>query len=157
MDGDEFSSYCVKTTLMWMLEETLPARWESEDPLVLVKELYSRLGAFLDRGHIPYYFIPSINVLAEYPPPLVGIVRQRVHAIVGDLLGHLPDEAEVKSLAAKSDILLAFVKEQMPSIIQYFVEKRIRDDLNRTREMYEETIGRFFGRSKPNSEEPPLD
>ncbi|ELU09147.1 hypothetical protein CAPTEDRAFT_216833 [Capitella teleta] len=156
--GDsEFSSYCLKTSFMWMLEDTPPERWTTENPFVLVGELYKRLEGYLTGkrldgyNYVPHYFIPSLNLLDEYPDELVAIVGEKVKRISQNILGHLPTEEEVMAVVEKSELVLNFMKEKMPSVIQYFVEKQMKEDSKRDR--CEESINKFLRRFRSYEEE----
>ena len=61
----DIQSYHMKTAFYWWLEEQDPSQWEWEfSPTnALIDSLIEKVKFFLSSGHLPHYFIPSVNLL----------------------------------------------------------------------------------------------
>ena len=74
---DIVSSYIAKTTMLWTCEKYPPNDpfWSNDNASILriLKYLITELHQNFDRGFLPYYFIPEINLLGHLPS---GIVRK---------------------------------------------------------------------------------
>ncbi|XP_033761251.1 uncharacterized protein LOC117343058 [Pecten maximus] len=57
------TSYIIKTTLFWTIEETPPDLWQPHKLLTAVKACLDRLTTFIQNDFCPHYFIKTCNLL----------------------------------------------------------------------------------------------
>ncbi|XP_021340767.1 uncharacterized protein LOC110441827 [Mizuhopecten yessoensis] len=57
------TSYIIKTTLFWTIEETSPELWQSHKLLTAVKLCLNKLITFIQNDYCPHYFIRTCNLL----------------------------------------------------------------------------------------------
>ena len=82
VDGIDFSSYILKTCMMWLQEETPFAAWVEDNIVSMVSKLFQKMQDAVISGHLSYYFIPEINLLSDYPPALLDQVREKLSSII---------------------------------------------------------------------------
>jgi len=75
IDPDILTSFLLKNTFMWMCEEYGPdhlfwGRDSDQDIKKAIKYLYLQMLKTFREGHMPYYFIPEVNVLNNIPKRL---------------------------------------------------------------------------------------
>ena len=65
IDPDVISSFIVKTIMFWVCEEYYPNHriWRKKSCVRTLNRLFCKLLSALEDRHLPYYFIPSINVI----------------------------------------------------------------------------------------------
>ena len=68
--GRHISSYLLKTTMLYFLEQTSSEQWEdwekNKSYLQVSILLYERLATSFSHGHLPSYFVEDLNLLAGY-------------------------------------------------------------------------------------------
>lgn len=101
VDEREFSLYCLKTAMMWMLEETHPGEWMERDCHTLVLKLFKWLSKSLQDGFLPYYFNPQVNLLVEYPSKLLKEANLRINDIINRFDDHVPCQDVISSVISK--------------------------------------------------------
>ena len=87
----EFSSYILKTCMMWLQEETPVEEWVEDNVLSLVAELLKKLQEAVAKWELPYYFIPEINLLGPgvYPASLLEKAREKLSSITQNVVNFL--------------------------------------------------------------------
>ena len=99
--GNQFSSYALKTVMMWHLEDTPEEEWSRDNIFSHIQALFDRLSAALKKGILPNYFMPTVNVLGEYTNDLLKKVMEAMDKVTIDIPGHLPGVDEVDGVARK--------------------------------------------------------
>lgn len=113
-EGREFPSYVVKTTLLWMLQKTDPEEWVRVDCFKLVLKLFQRLNDALKKGCLSYYFIPSIDLLSEYPSEIILKAKEKLDGILHNFQEHIPCDEEVSNVCLQ---FLAMYNKTLPNIV----------------------------------------
>ncbi|XP_033741760.1 uncharacterized protein LOC117328342 [Pecten maximus] len=60
---DVFPSYFIKTTMLWMVEESPAEIWQPENLVQCLEELLKRTITCVERKEVKNYFIPSNNMM----------------------------------------------------------------------------------------------
>ena len=65
INSDIVASFWAKSTMMWCMEKYPPQEdfWYEDE--VAVKKLFLELRTAIEKEFLPYYFIPTINVLEQ--------------------------------------------------------------------------------------------
>ena len=87
LDDDRIQSYVAKTTMLWVCERYPPDNsiWQSKSTVTTLTLLFRELLSAFQKGNLPYYFIPSINVIQMIEDSLKIKVVLRIQEIVDDL------------------------------------------------------------------------
>lgn len=101
VDDRQFSSYCLKTSMMWMMEQVPPSEWMERNCRVLVLKLFNQLSRSLQDGFLPYYFNPQVNLLVEYPSKLLKEASRRVNDIINRFDDHVPHQDVIRPVISK--------------------------------------------------------
>ncbi|XP_062567683.1 uncharacterized protein LOC134229915 [Saccostrea cucullata] len=89
-DDDSFlTSYMLKNVLFWTLEKIPLEIWTSENLFQCIKELVTRLEAFLDDRCIPNYFVPSRNMIQHIEQSRILDLRNKLGIMKVDIIGEL--------------------------------------------------------------------
>jgi len=74
---DKISSFMVKTVMFWVCEEIhSDDDWWRRDYTEILKDLYKRMLNAFERDFLPYYFLPSINVLSQVSWELILLIAK---------------------------------------------------------------------------------
>ena len=92
LDDDRIQSYVAKTTMLWVCERYPPDNsiWQSKSTTTTLTLLFRELLSAFQKGNLPYYFIPSINVIQMIEDSLKKKVVLRIQEIVDDLQSFIP-------------------------------------------------------------------
>ena len=93
LDPDRLSSYICKCSMLWVTEQLSPNHtlW-SDDPdsqLAALSLLLRQLLSYFEGRYMPYYFVPSINVLQQLPEHTTLQVVLILKKILADPLSFL--------------------------------------------------------------------
>ena len=84
IDLEVISSFIAKTVMFWACEEYCPKHrmWQKKSCIRTLNYLFSQLLSALEERRLPYYFIPSINVIEtiddESRMQMISIVKEIV-------------------------------------------------------------------------------
>ena len=106
LDDDRIQSYVAKTTMLWVCERYPPDNsiWQSKSTITTLTLLFRELLSAFQKGNLPYYFIPSINVIQMIEDSLKIKVVLRIQEIVADLENFIPTNVG-KVIKASHEIL----------------------------------------------------
>ena len=94
LDPEQLSSFIFKTIMMWTCEEYPPDHvvWEEDDfsTLQAVSYLFKEMHKSLQKGSLPYYFIPSINVIANITKDIKTMVTDKIISILSNIKHYIP-------------------------------------------------------------------
>ena len=92
IDPDAISSFIVKTVMFWVCEEYCPNHriWRKKSCVRTLNQLFCKLLSALEDRHLPYYFIPSINVIETIKDELRIKMISIVNNIVRDTWKFIP-------------------------------------------------------------------
>ena len=84
IDSDIISSFFAKTVMFWVCEEFSPDNkmWQKCSCVQAINHLFRELLSALEKSHLPYYFIPSINVIEN----ITDYVRIKMISIVKEIV-----------------------------------------------------------------------
>ena len=84
IDSDIISSFFAKTVMFWVCEEFSPDNkmWQKCSCVQAINHLFRELLSALEKSHLPYYFIPSINVIEN----ITNYVRIKMISIVKEIV-----------------------------------------------------------------------
>ena len=84
IDSDIITSFFAKTVMFWVCEEFSPDNkiWQRCSCIHAINYLFRELLSALEKSHLPYYFIPSINVIEK----ITDNVRIKMISIVKDIV-----------------------------------------------------------------------
>ena len=77
--------------MLWTLEETKEDEWKGNQLSSIVATLFERLEKALETGTLPNFFVPQINILADFPQSLKEKTKKKAAEIRANVLGHVPD------------------------------------------------------------------
>ena len=92
LDDHRIQSYVAKTTMLWVCERYPPDNsiWQSKSTVTTLTLLFRELLSAFQKGNLPYYFIPSIDVIQMIEDSLKIKVVLRIQEIVDDLQSFVP-------------------------------------------------------------------
>lgn len=114
--GRKIPSYFLKTTWMWMMEKTNPKMWTDVNREMLVMDLLKKMEGDLTAKHLPYYFIPAVNLLAEYPTDLTEHATENLTEVINSFPNCIPSDDEVNRAISKNCNSLEFWKSVYPHL-----------------------------------------
>ena len=132
-------SYNVKTTMLWASEERHPDDpvWSSLE--ASVQMLLARLVDGLQKGIIPHYFLPEINLLERVDSDIIDLAIGMIMSIQENPYEAFPDEIDEKmdafrlgrSLCEKGEAIASLLLEEeckffaiMPQLLVAFDKKK---------------------------------
>ena len=110
--GKSLSSYLAKTTMYWLCEEADPDMWTEENVSVNLQTLLLKLCDYLERGSLPHYFVPAIDLLGNLPEQLLRVARNiKVDQaqLFADPIANIPDC--FKRVSGRMDYIIKVCKE----------------------------------------------
>ena len=104
---DIVSSYIGKTIMLWTCEKYPPNDpfWSDDDAFILriLKYLITDLHQSFQKGSLPYYFIPEINLLGHLPSEIVRKLTNTLYKMKQNVEDYLPRHSqEVLDLSVSS-------------------------------------------------------
>ena len=92
LNPKKISSFMAKTVMFWQCEEIHPDnKWWSRHPTEILKDLFRRMLRVFDDDFLPYYFVPSINVLHEVPRELIdNEIKPQLRKIILNIDDYVP-------------------------------------------------------------------
>ena len=114
LDSVHLSSFICKCTMLWMVETNPP-----NDPIWVEttntkpKALYhllKKLQSYFTKGYMPYYFIPSINILQRIPTELTIQAAQ--------ILVRIQDNLWLFFSPNKMELILNYLRKTRSSILR---------------------------------------
>ena len=125
IDSDIISSFFAKTVMFWACEEFSPDNrmWQKCSCVHAINHLFRELLSALEKSHLPYYFIPSINVIENISDyvriKMISIVKE----IVCDTEKFVPEN--VGEVIGVSQEMLSMAKS-VNKVIMYYNYKLFR-------------------------------
>ena len=119
IDSDIISSFFAKTVMFWVCEELSPDNkmWQKCSCVHAINHLFRELLSALEKSHLPYYFIPSINVIENISDyvriKMISIVKE----IVCDTEKFVPEN--VGEVIGASQEMLSMAKSVNKAIMYY--------------------------------------
>ena len=89
------SSYLVKTTMMWLMEEYPPEHEVWQCLIGAVKFLLDKLASFLDAKPckcLPYYFFPQVNILDDVDDEVCALAVKKIKQMLENIEAYLPGD-----------------------------------------------------------------
>ena len=110
IDSEVISSFIAKTIMFWICEEYPPEHriWLKNSCVDTLNHLFSKLLSDLEEKHLPYYFIPSINVIDKIDDSVRIKMVTTVKEIVPDTDSFIP--GNVIEVIEVSQELLSILK-----------------------------------------------
>ena len=110
IDSEVISSFIAKTIMFWICEEYPPEHriWLKNSCVDTLNHLFSKLLSDLEEKHLPYYFIPSINVIDKIDDSVRIKMVSTVKEIVSDTDSFIP--GNVIEVIEVSQELLSILK-----------------------------------------------
>ena len=119
IDSDIISSLFAKTIMFWVCEELPPDNkiWQKCSCIDAINHLFRELLSALEKSHLPYYFIPSINVIEK----VTENVRIKMIPIVKDIVcvTEMFVPANVNEVIVVSQEMLSMVKS-LNKVMKYY-------------------------------------
>ena len=119
IDSDIIYSFFAKTVMFWACEEFSPDQkiWQKDSCIHALNYLFRELLSALEKSHLPYYFIPSINVIEKIP----GNLRIKMISIVKDIVcvTEMFVPANVNEVIVVSQEMLSMVKS-LNKVMKYY-------------------------------------
>ena len=111
IDPEAISSYLLKNIMLWKCEEYPPwhAFWDASDSSIFkaVRSLFHHLLLSINAGHLPYYFIPTLNILENIPRKTTSQMLKILKNIVKDIIKHQPNNFEhILNVAERGSIIV---------------------------------------------------
>ena len=116
-DTDKYPSYYLKTTMFWLIEETLKDFWTIQNLGRQWLTLLDEVIESLEKKHLSHYFVPSYNLLCDKPPSAVSCWKERLKQI-----RQKPLEAFGKFLS-KYKIICSMEDYTMGNVLNAVLEK----------------------------------
>ena len=95
INPDQISSFIGKTVMFWVVEETNidSLLWYESDEAIVqaITLLFTRLKNMLEQKFIPFYFVPSINIIDNMANDIRVDIIGVIDDILKNLVGHIPD------------------------------------------------------------------
>ena len=93
IDPEQISSFIAKTIMFWVCEKYPPDCWiwQKDSCAFALTHLFLKLLSTLENEHLPYYFIPSINVIEKVNHNARAKIISKVKEIVLDIEMFIPD------------------------------------------------------------------
>ena len=84
IDSETITSFITKTIMFWVCEEYPPRNrmWRKKSCIRTLNYLFRQLLSALEANHLPYYFIPSINVIET----INDTSRMKIISVVKEIL-----------------------------------------------------------------------
>ena len=125
IDPEQISSFIAKTIMFWACEKYPPDHWiwQKGSCTRALTHLFLRLLSTLENEHLPYYFIPSINVIEKVNYTVRAKIISKVKEIVLDIEMYIPDN--VAEVIEVSRDMLSFINA-LKSFEIYYHEKFIK-------------------------------
>ena len=112
-DGHEFSSYILKTCMMWLQEETSGDVWTENNIVAMVSQMFVKMKDAVVTGKLSYYFIPEINLLSEYPADLLDQAGKKLSCIAQNVVHFMGFSLIIDGLCLVGDTLLKIGKKEL--------------------------------------------
>ena len=133
IDSEAISSFVAKTIMFWASEKYPPESeiWQKASSIYAVTYLLRELLSALEKKHLPYYFIPCINVIERVNDTLRMKLISKIEKILCEVQRFVPaDVSEViiisqeilEILKAVNQLLKLFDKKLMKKICQRFLK-----------------------------------
>jgi len=99
IDSDVLTSFLLKNTFMWVCEEYAPDHmfWRGSSRFGVkhvIIHLYLRILRAFQRGYMPYFFIPDVNVLSNIPRRLRIKIIWTLKRLTRNITHHIPFNAK---------------------------------------------------------------
>ncbi|XP_033122261.1 uncharacterized protein LOC117121235 [Anneissia japonica] len=78
------SSYNIKTTLLYMLQDHKTDFWSEENTVAIIQTFFERLHQYLKEGFCPHYFIPKHNLLYKISRPELDKAAYEISVLIAD-------------------------------------------------------------------------
>ncbi|XP_057296962.1 uncharacterized protein LOC130625866 [Hydractinia symbiolongicarpus] len=145
---ENIHSFIGKTVMFWTCEEhgINDPLWESDDKSTIhaLSHLFKKLLKYIEEDdHLPYYFIPSINVIEKMTDSLKRNVVSKIKLILSDVLLYVPDNIEEVIEASEEMVkIMESAGEIMTAIRQnnFAIFLRRPDLIKKALEIYGEKI-----------------
>ena len=94
-----FTSFLVKNALLWICENHIPndELWDFDNDQGFFRVLiflFSRLKDDVQKGFVPYYFIPEVNLIKGIPGNLLKDALKILDAVTMNVSKYIPAETE---------------------------------------------------------------
>ena len=125
IDPEQISSFIAKTIMFWVCEKYPPDHWiwQKGSCVRALTYLFVKLLLTLENEHLPYYFIPSINVIEKVNYAVIAKITSKVKEIILDIEMFIPDNvAEVIEVCR--DIIS--LSNALKNSLKYYSEKFIK-------------------------------
>ena len=122
--------------MLWKCEEYPPWHpfWDGNDSSIFdsVRSLFNHLLISIDTHlpYLPYYFIPSLNLLENLPESTISKMKTTLKNIVKNVTKHFPDNLEVAlGLAERASNLLKEILNRFESFSNILTVNAVLESL----------------------------
>lgn len=148
LDKENIHSFIGKTVMFWTCEEhgMDDPVWKSDhqSTICTVTYLFKKLLKYIEEDdHLPYYFIPSINVIEKMTDGLKRNVVSKIKLILSDVCRYVPDNIEEVTEASEEMVkMMESASELMTAIRQsnFLIFLRRPDLVDQAMEVYGEKL-----------------
>ena len=138
IDSETISSFVAKTIMFWASEKYPPdsKMWQKASSIYAVTYLFRELLSALEKNHLPYYFIPCINVIEKVNDTLRMKLTSKIEEILCNTERFIPTDVSkvvkisqeiLVILKAVNQLLKFFDKNLMKKIRKKFLKIHPKD------------------------------
>ena len=122
IDPEQISSFIAKTIMFWVCEKYPPDHWiwQKGSCVRALTYLFVKLLSTLENEHLPYYFIPSINVIEKVNYTVRAKIKSKVKEIILNIEMFIPDNVAEVIEVCRGIISLS---NALKNSIKYYEEK----------------------------------
>ena len=125
IDSEAISSFVAKTIMFWASEKYPPESkmWQKASSIYAVTYLFRELLSALEKKHLPYYFIPCINIIERVNDTLRTKLISKTEDILCEVERFVPaDVSEVVTISQEILVILKAVNQ----LLKFFDKKLMK-------------------------------
>ena len=126
IDSETISSFVAKTIMFWTSEKYPPdsKMWQKASSIYAVTYLFRELLSALEKKHLPYYFIPCINIIEKVNDTLRMKMISKIEEILSNIEKFIPtDVSKVVKISQEILVILKAVNQLLKFFDKNFIKK----------------------------------